>query len=97
MSSPKPVSVTILGEEYLISCPPEEEAALQQSAELLDVRMKEIRASGKVMNSERIAVMAALNLSNELLSQQQLATSESGKTDEQLRSLRHKIETALNP
>ena len=97
MSVPKPVSVTILGEEYLISCPPEEEAALQQSAELLDERMKEIRASGKVMNSERIAVMAALKLSNELLGQQQLASSESGKIDEQLRSLRHKIETALNP
>ncbi len=97
MSTPKPVSVTIIGEEYLISCPPEEEAALQQSAELLDERMKEIRASGKVMNNERIAVMAALNLSNELLGQQQLASSESGKIDEQLRSLRHKIETALNP
>ncbi|MEA3303383.1 MAG: cell division protein ZapA [Pseudomonadota bacterium] len=97
MSTPKPVSVTILGEEYLISCPPEEEGALQQSAELLDERMKEIRASGKVMNSERVAVMAGLNLSNELLSQQLLASSESGKIDEQLRSLRHKIETALNP
>lgn len=97
MSTPKPVSVTILGEEYLISCPPEEEVALQQSAELLDERMKEIRASGKVMNSERVAVMAGLNLSNELLSQQLLASSESGKIDEQLRSLRHKIETALNP
>jgi cell division protein ZapA len=97
MSTPKPVSVTILGEEYLISCPEEKESALQQSAELLDERMKEIRASGKVMNGERIAVMAALNLSNELLSQQQLASSESGIIDEQLRSLRHKIETALNP
>ena len=97
MSTPKPVTVAILGEEYLISCPPEEEPALLQSAELLDKRMKEIRASGKVMNNERIAVMAALNLSNELLHQQQHATSESGKIDEQLRSLRHKIETTLNP
>ena len=97
MSAPTPVSVAILGEEYLISCPPEEEAALQQSAKLLDQRMKEIRASGKVMNSERIAVMAALNLSNELLHQQQQATSESGEIDKQLRSLRHKVEAALNP
>ena len=97
MSAPKPVTVTILGEEYLISCPPDEEPALQESAELLDKRMRGIRASGKVMNSERIAVMAALNLSNELLLQQQQTTSESGKIDAQLRSLRLKIETALNP
>ncbi len=97
MSTPKPVSVTILGEEYLISCPPEEEPALQQSAKLLDQRMNGIRSSGKVMNNERIAVMAALNLSNELLHQQQQATSDSGKIDEHLRSLRQKIETALNP
>ncbi len=97
MSAPKPVAVTILGEEYLISCPPKEEAELKQSAELLDQRMREIRSSGKVMNNERIAVMAALNLSNELLHQQQQASSESGKIDGQLRSLRHKIESALNP
>ena len=97
MSAPKPVTVTILGEEYLISCPPDEESSLQESAELLDKRMRGIRASGKVMNSERIAVMAALNLSNELLLQQQQTTSESGKIDAQLRSLRLKIETALNP
>jgi len=97
MSTPKPVSVTILGEEYLIACPPEEESALQQSAKLLDQRMNGIRSSGKVMNSERIAVMAALNLSNELLHQQQQAASDSGKIEEHLRSLRQKIETALNP
>ena len=67
MTTQKPVAVYILDEEYLISCAPEEERALQQSAQLLDQRMKAIRSSGKVMSAERIAVMAGLNISNELL------------------------------
>ncbi len=97
MSASKPVTVTILGEEYLVSCPPDEEQALQLSAKLLDQRMKEIRSSGKVMSSERIAVMAGLNISNELLHQQQQTSIESGRINEQLRTLTEKITTALNP
>lgn len=96
MNTPKPVTVTILGEEYLISCQPEEKEALEQSAQMLDQRMKEIRSSGKVLSSERIAVMAGLNISNELLNQQQQTSTESSRIDNQLRSLREKIETALN-
>lgn len=97
MSASKPVAVTILGEEYLISCPPDEKQALQLSAQMLDQRMKEIRSSGKVMSNERIAVMAGLNISNELLNQQRQTSRESSKVNEQLRSLGDKIETALNP
>ncbi|MEN8214654.1 MAG: cell division protein ZapA [Pseudomonadota bacterium] len=97
MSNPKPVAVTILGEEYLIACQPDEQLALQHSAQLLDQRMKEVRASGKVMSSERVAVMAGLNISNELLQQQQQTEGHSSLIDDQLRSLRKKIETALNP
>jgi len=93
MSTPKPFAVTILDEEYLISCPPDEKQALQQSAQFLDQRMKKIRSSGKVMNNERIAVMAGLNISNELLQNQQQAS----RVNEQLQSLSQKIETALIP
>ena len=64
----KPLTINILGEEYMISCDPGEEEALRDSVNFLDNRMKEIRASGKVMSNERIAVMAALNLTNEVLS-----------------------------
>jgi cell division protein ZapA len=95
MTTQKPVAVFILDEEYLISCPPEEERALQESAQLLDQRMKAIRKSGKVMSNERIAVMAGLNISNELLQLQQQLEHRTTGINEHLRSLRTKIESVL--
>ena len=61
------VSVRILDKEYQVSCPADERTALLDSAEILDAKMRDIRDSGKVVGLERIAVMAALNMANELL------------------------------
>ena len=61
------VSVRILEKEYQVSCPANERTDLLDAAELLNAKMREIRDSGKVVGLDRIAVMAALNMSNELL------------------------------
>jgi cell division protein ZapA len=61
-----PVSIRILDKEFLIACPPEQQVALMQSAELLNARLREIRQSGKVVGLERMLVMAALNMANDL-------------------------------
>ena len=61
------VSITILDKEYQIDCPADEREALVRSALDLDQRMRTIRRDGNVFGLERIAVMAALNLSYELL------------------------------
>lgn len=60
-------SVHILGKDYQVACPPEERDDLLKAAAELDRRMREIRQTGHVIGVERIAVMAALNLSNEVL------------------------------
>lgn len=62
-----PVSIQIMDKEYMVSCPPEEREALLESARMLDRRMKEARDGGKVLGTERMAVMAALNIVHELL------------------------------
>jgi cell division protein ZapA len=64
---PTTVEVKILDKEYLVACPEEEREALLTSARHLDTKMREIRSSGKVFGTERIAVMAALNITHELL------------------------------
>ena len=61
------ITVRIMGREYTVSCPPEEHETLVASAELLNERMSAIRRRGKALGTERIAVMAALNLARELL------------------------------
>jgi cell division protein ZapA len=67
MSTKSTVEVRILDKEYLVTCPEEEQEALLRSARHLDRKMREIRNSGKVFGTERIAVMAALNITNEML------------------------------
>ena len=67
MSQPHTVTVKILDKEYQVACPEDQEAELMVSARYLDKQMRTIRDTGKVIGLERIAVMAALNISHELL------------------------------
>ncbi len=60
------VSISILGKEYKIACEEDEVDALLESARDLDQQMRKIRDSGKVASPDRIAVMAALNLTHEV-------------------------------
>jgi len=61
------LDVQIVGREYKIACREHERADLERAVAFLDRRMREIRDAGKVSGAERIAVMAALNIANELL------------------------------
>ena len=67
MSQANTVTVKILEKEYQVACPEDQEAELTASARYLDKQMRGIRDTGKVIGLERIAVMAALNISFELL------------------------------
>ena len=87
------VSVKILDKEYQVACPREERQALIESAEMLDERMKTIRSGGSVIGLERIAVMAALNLSHELLQARNMKSSAAAAD---LQRLSEKIEKVLN-
>jgi len=93
--SSRPLSVRILEKEYFVSCPAEERAELLDSAELLNVRMKEIRDSGKIVGLDRIAVMAALNLAHEVIRMRTRDHGQEQETAHRLRNLRERVETAL--
>ena len=87
------VTIRILEKEYNVACPAEEKAALVASAELLNAKMREIRDSGKVVGLDRVAVMAALNLANELLKVKRLGGS--SETAPRVRQMRERVEAAL--
>jgi cell division protein ZapA len=89
------VFVKILDKEYQVACPREERHALQESAQLLDERMKAIRGSGAVIGLERIAVMAALNLSHELLQANKTPSGAATADGADLQRLSDKIERVL--
>lgn len=89
------VSVRLLDREYQVACPAEERSALLDSAEFLDAKMREVRDTGKVVGLDRIAVISALNLANELIKLRRNGTSVDGDLGARLRSLRERVESAL--
>ncbi len=92
--SNKQETIRLLDKEYTVACPPEERDGLIESARLLDEKMREIRTGGKVLGSERIVVMAALNIIFELLQER-----DSGNDQEmavRLKLIQEKIDSALD-
>lgn len=92
---PTRVSVRILDRDYMIACPHDERPALLDAAEYLNARMREVRDSGKVVGLDRIAVMVALNMANELLQLRGRDSRAALECGDKVRSLRERIETAL--
>ena len=67
MSNAKTIDVNIMGREFTVACSDEERAGLLEAVNYLDKKMHDIRDTGKVVGIDRIAIMAALNMSHELL------------------------------
>jgi cell division protein ZapA len=89
------VSVRLLDREFQVACPAEERADLLDSAEYLDGKMREVRDSGKVAGIERIAVISALNIANELIKLRRQGSTLDGDVGARLRTLRERVESAL--
>jgi cell division protein ZapA len=73
------LDVTILGREYRVACAEDEQAELLEAVALLDTRMREIRDKGRTAGVDRIAVMAALNIANELLRERKKPARAAGR------------------
>ena len=85
------ITVRILDKEYQVACPDEEREALLESAAMLNRKMQEIRASGKVVGLDRVAVMAALNLSHEILQNRTAAEQADQSLVSRLRALNDRL------
>lgn len=95
MSGSEQVSVRILDREYLIACAAHEREGLLAAAAHLDRRMRDLRTSTRISGLERIAVLAALNISHELIALQQQHTGLLDEADTQISQLADKLDAAL--
>jgi cell division protein ZapA len=89
------VSVRILDKEYFVACPAAERADLIDSAAYLNGKMREVRDTGKVVGADRIAVIAALNMANELVKLRGREQHLAGDVGVRLKGLRERVEGAL--
>ena len=100
-TDPKGLQINIMGREFRVACPEEEQKGLLEAVEYLNRKMHEIRDNGKVVGLERIAIMAALNIAHELLSLRNSGDAHSGFDIETLRRrmalMRSALDEALAP
>ena len=95
MTDAQPINVSILDKDYKIACPPGEQSALLESAKFLDSKMREVRDSGNIIGSERIAVITALNMANDLLRSSNLDKELGNELPPRLKDLESKISRVL--
>ena len=95
MTQSQTVTVRILDKDYHIACPASQSTSLERAADYLDQKMREIRRSGKVIGAERIAVMAALNITHELQNKQH---NEQNSVDDtaQIQQLVNRVQETLD-
>ena len=89
------VSVRILEKEYQVNCPDDEIDQLTASARYLDAQMRGIRDSGKVLGLDRMAVMAALNITNDLLGVRHERTTVSTTIEKKVQELNERVAAAI--
>jgi len=88
------LDIRIMDKDYRVACPPDQQASLKDSARFLNDRLNEIKRKGSIIGTERIAIMAALNLAHELLGIQESA-GDLENVDERMLNLQKKIDIAL--
>ena len=90
------VSVRILDKEYQVACPAEERTDLLDSAEILNAKMREIRDSGRIVGLDRIAVMAALNMANDLMHAEKRDQELDGDVSDRLKLISDRVDSVLS-
>lgn len=92
----KTLTVSIAGKDYQVACPAGEEDSLREAAQYLHNLMESIRSSGRVVGLDRVAVMAALNISNELLQNKQQHDAEQAKAATTVQKLSDRVADAVS-
>jgi len=90
------VTVRILDKEYQVACPAEERTDLLDSAEILNNKMREIRDSGRIVGLDRIAVMAALNMANDLIHAKARDQELEGGISDRLKLISDRVDNVLS-
>jgi len=90
-ADPKGLQINVMGREFRVACPENEQKGLLEAVDYLNKKMAEIRDNGKVIGLERIAIMAALNIAHELL-----ATKVGGFDIAELKRRMESMETILD-
>jgi cell division protein ZapA len=91
----RPISVSILDKEYVVACDEKERESLFATVKYLNMKMQQLRDSGKIIGTERIAVITALNIAHEYLEYRTQKERYTASIDTGIQRLKSKIANVL--
>lgn len=89
--TPSPTSVSLLDREYLIACAPEDREELIAAALLLDQRMRDIRQNARSATPDRVAAIAALNITHEFLQLKKTLTQTNDEANDCMQKIKKRL------
>jgi len=91
----KILTINIMGRDFCVTCPNEEEEEIQLAAAYLDKKIQEVKAEGKFVDSDRIAIIAALGITHELLMMRHGTGFDIDEFKRRIVSLKKKVDDAI--
>ena len=89
------VQISIFGQEYSVKAPADSDY-IKKIAEYLDAKMREVQSGfTTTQSSTRIAILAGLNITDELFNSRQSGESENTEVEQKISSLIELIEESL--
>lgn len=82
-------------QKFRIACREEERAELLKAVAYLDEKMNEVREVGKVINTERVAMLAAIKITHELLGLKAYTGFDLMEFTRRMQSMQAKIDQSL--
>ena len=81
------IKITIFGQEYSVKAPADP-TYIQKIAEYVDIKMREVQSGfNSTQSSNRIAILAAMNITDELFNARKKSDSDDNKIEEKITSL----------
>ena len=89
------VQISIFGQEYSVKAPADPDY-IKKIAEYLDDKMREVQSGfSTTQSSTRIAILAGMNITDELFTARQIDESDSTEVEEKISSLIELIDDSL--
>ncbi|MBV12668.1 MAG: hypothetical protein CMC52_01065 [Flavobacteriaceae bacterium] len=73
------ISLKIAGIDYQLYCPEDEQETLLVAAEYLNKKIKKLKRQTKFLSVEKVAILAGLEITNEMMSSSQDSNKDSEK------------------
>ena len=93
--SSKNITVTIMSREFIVTCPEGQEKSLLDSVQYLNQKIELIQSQGSIVGVDRIIIMAALNITNELINQNSSEGFDLSQFRHKISSIEHQIDEVL--